>query len=45
MQKIAYELERIGASGDLEQASDILDNLKLEFENVRSYFENYLDQV
>ena len=45
MQKIACQLEQLGSGGNFEQASDTLDNLRLEFEHVRNYFEDYLDQI
>jgi CheY-like chemotaxis protein/HPt (histidine-containing phosphotransfer) domain-containing protein len=40
--KIAYEIEKIGAHGGLDQAPDTLTHLKSELERVRSYLQDYL---
>ncbi len=43
MQESAYRLEQIGAAEDLDKAPEVFINLKAEFEQVRKYFQEYIN--
>ena len=45
MRKIAYELEQIGATGQLDTAPDLIISFKDEFGKVNDYFRNYMDNL
>jgi len=45
MREIAFCLEKIGTSGDLEPALEVLASLKSEFDRARSYLQEYVEKL